>query len=68
MKTCIKKIRSRTTIGTVLLLAGMGIVWKERERQLQREIDEFDLIMRELKADRMRHYKYMNKNQAGERE
>lgn len=58
MKSCIKKVRSKTTIGTVLLLTGMGMMWTGRKRQLQHEIDEFDLIMQELKADRMRHYNY----------
>lgn len=58
MKKCIEKVGRKTAIGAVLLLSGIGMLWQGRKRQLQHEIDEFDLIMQELKADRMRHYNY----------
>ena len=41
----------RTTMGGILLLAGVGAFWKIREQQINREIDEFDRIMRELKKE-----------------
>lgn len=44
-----KKIR--TTMGGVILLTGVGVIWKIREQRINHEIDEFDRIMRELKKE-----------------
>lgn len=47
-------------IGSVIVVATV-LVWKDHERRVDQEIDEFDCIMRELKANSGQHYGYYEK-------
>lgn len=52
--------RKTAIIGSVIVV-GAVLVWKDYRKRVDREIDEFDCIMRELKANSGRHYGYYEK-------
>jgi len=67
MKSGMKSKKSVTTIIGVSLLLGSVIIWKAREKKINREIDEFDRIMRELKVSKVEQYDYYKKKHVKER-
>lgn len=58
MKSGMNLKKSVTTIIGMSLLLGSGVIWKAREKKINREIDEFDRIMRELKVRKVEQYDY----------
>ena len=53
--------RTRTTIIGGCLLLGSAVIWRIRDRKINREIDEFDRIMHELKIRKVEQYDYYRK-------
>lgn len=55
MNTKMNLKKSVTTIIGAIMFFGGIIIWRVRENKLNREIDEFDRIMQELKIRRVEH-------------